>query len=184
MKNHVCYSPYSDQNAEFQAPKVPQPFTLVFMWIDIGEISDKVCSNPCITLQHQTLKLHAYFHVSLQHEGDSAGEREQAPRPTAAETNETIQESFQAFKLKISQRKHKKAVLHEVFSFSQLESACLEPFDEGGADILRSLGGPDGKLECQDSFYLGLGIHYSRPEDKAAEMTYRESRSTSIGQYF
>ena len=119
--------------------------------------------------------------MSLQNEGDSTGGGEQVPRPTAAETHEEAHESFQAFKLMISQRKDKRASLHEVGSLSQLESSCFDPSNEGGKDIVR---GPDGKFECQDSFYLALETYYLTPKDKADLKARRKYRSTSISQYF
>ena len=50
VKDNVCYSPCSDQNANFQISKASKPITLVLMWIDIDEIRDKVRSNSCVTL--------------------------------------------------------------------------------------------------------------------------------------
>ena len=116
-------------------------------------------------------RLHAYFHLRLQHERNSAVGGEQAPRPTADEAHEKANEYFQAFKLETSQHKDEKAVLHDVASFSQLESICLEPFEEGSASFVRT---PEGKLECQDAFYLSLGIERSVTEDKTKDKTRRE----------
>lgn len=144
---------------------------MVLMWIDADEIKHKVGLTPGSIIQQQASRVHAHFDVLLQHEGDSAVGGEQAPRPTAAEAHEKADESFQAFKLVISQHKDKKAVLHDVANFSQLESACLEPFDEAGADFVRT---PDGKLKCQDTFYLSLGIQRSRTEDKIKNKGRRE----------
>lgn len=57
-------------------------------------------------------------------------------------------------------------MLHDAASFSELESACLEPFDDGGANFVRT---PDGKLDCLDTFYLSIRTHRSRTEDTAKD---------------
>ena len=104
-------------------------------------------------------RLHAYFHLRLQHERYSAVGGEQAPRPTADEAHDKADEYFQAFKFGMSQHKDEKAVLHNVASFSQLESICLEPFEEGSASFVRT---PEGSFECQDTFYPSLGLEHFR----------------------
>ena len=141
------------------------------MWINADEMRDKVGSTPSVILQPQVSRLHAYFHLRLQHERNPVVGGEQTPRPTADEAHEKADEYFQAFKFEISQHKDEKAVLHNVASFSQLESICLEPSEEGSASFVRT---PAGKLECQDTFYLSLGIECSVTEDKTKDKARHE----------
>lgn len=83
-------------------------------------------------------------------------------------------------KLWISQRKNRNAVLDAIASFSQLESACFETLKEGGANFLRN---PDGKLACQDKFYLALGEQRLETVDKTKDKTkIRRIRKEMLGQ--
>lgn len=136
---------------------------MVFMWIDTDGFAVKVYSTPDCIKQSQSSKLHAYFRVSLQDKDDSAVTGEQAPRPFAAEVHKKADENFRGFKLSISQHKDKKAVLHEVASFSQLESACLKPSDEDGTTFVRE---PEGRLKSHHKFYLSVLKQRTIPRDR------------------
>lgn len=71
-------------------------------------------------------------------------------------------------------------MLQDVASFSQLESACSEPFDDGGASFERT---PDGKLACQDKFYLALGQQCLRMVEKTkAKTKVRKFRREMLSQ--
>ncbi len=139
---------------------------MVLMWIDVDETGKRVQFDSNVCRIAPVSKLHAYFDMWLQ--------LKQGSRPTAAEAHDQAGEDFQAFWLEISQLKDEKAVLRNVTNFSQLQSACLEPFEGESADFVRTA---DGKLECQNTFFFSVGVHRHEAKEETDTMTRHEIRS-------
>ena len=94
-----------------------------------------------------------------------------ATRPTQAGAHEKARGHFENFKSRVNQLKDKNSMLHEVVNVLQLKSFCFDPFAEEDTGFARA---PDGKLACQNSFYLSIRIHSSHSEDMRNGTLYRQ----------